>query len=87
MRLFRRDDGRYYAIAAPEADLLGDMVVMTFHGNQKSRAGGIKTYVAGIQDPDRVVEEIVKTRLAHGYAETLMEIPEVLRERSRGWRP
>mgnify|MGYP005614558253 FL=1 len=44
MRLFRRDDGRYYALLDPGYDLFGDPVIITFHGNVWSRAGGEKTY-------------------------------------------
>lgn len=43
------------ATLAPQTDLLDDLVVVTYHGNEKSRAGRVKTYVAGDQDPEWVV--------------------------------
>lgn len=65
MRLFRRPDGRYYAIAQPQQDLLGDWVVMTFHGSDTSRLGSLHTYLTSMIR----VEELVKTRVRHGYSE------------------
>ena len=64
MRLFRRQDGRYYAICE-HIDLLGSAVIVTYHGNKNSRAGGLKTYVADTMP----IERIVRTRIAHGYKE------------------
>lgn len=70
MRIFRRNDGRYYAYAEPFRDLLGDDVIVTYHGKEKNRAGGLKTYVAN--DSRTILQfetEIVRTRIAHGYVE------------------
>jgi hypothetical protein len=65
MRLFRRNDGRYYAIAEAHRDLLGDSVIMTIHGSSHSRRGGVHTYPgSGV-----ILDALVKTRLRHGYAE------------------
>lgn len=70
MRLFRRPDGRYYACTEPMRDLLGNLVLVTFHGNKRNRAGGIKTYVVGAaQSVAKIERAIVRTRLAHGYSE------------------
>ena len=72
MRLFERQDGRYYFIAEPHVDLLGDHVVVTCRGSRFSRLGGCKTFVG--TDPidlEQVIARIVKTRLRHGYAEIL----------------
>jgi hypothetical protein len=65
MRLFRRPDGRTYAIAEPHPDLLGDSVIMTLHGSTHSRRGGVHTYLADVTS----VEDLVRTRIRHGYAE------------------
>ena len=70
MRLFERQDGRYYLIAEPQLDLLGDHVVVTRRGSRYSRLGGCKTYVGA--DPaqiDRLIARIVSTRIRHGYLE------------------
>lgn len=71
MRLFRRQDGRYYAILDPSRDLFGDPVIVTYHGNKNSRAGGEKTYWAPEEGDgiEKVYHAIVKTRLRHGYVE------------------
>ncbi|MCX7177093.1 MAG: hypothetical protein NT159_24865 [Proteobacteria bacterium] len=70
MRLFIRRDGRYYLIAEPQRDLLGDHVVVTRRGSQYSRLGGSKTYCgADPSDLDEVIARIVKTRIQHGYTE------------------
>lgn len=72
MRLFERRDGRYYLIAEPQLDLLGDHVVVTRRGSQYSRLGGCKTYVgADPREIDRVIARIVTTRIRHGYVEIL----------------
>jgi hypothetical protein len=65
MRIFKRPDGRYYVIASPMTDLLGDAVITTFHGSEHSRAGGVFTYLLS----EMSEADIVKTRLAHGYVE------------------
>ncbi len=65
MRYFVRPDGRYYLIQAPAPDLLGDPVILTFHGSRHSRLGGVFTYL----EAETSVEEIVRTRALHGYAE------------------
>lgn len=65
MRFFRRPDGRYYAIAEPHRDLLGDSVILTIHGSVRSRQGGVHTYLSSLT----TVEDLVRTRLRHGYAE------------------
>ena len=67
MRFFRRSDGRYYLIAEPHQDLLGDSVIMTLHGSVRSHRGGVHTYLASLM----TIEALVKTRLGHGY----MEVP------------
>ena len=70
MRLFRRQDGRYYAICSPTRDLFGDLILITYHGNERSNAGGIKTYFSDTDDAIVYWEHvIVKLRLAHGYEE------------------
>ena len=71
MRLFRRDDGRYYALLDPGYDLFGDPVIITFHGNVWSRAGGEKTYWVPEEGGaiEKVYASIVKTRIRHGYRE------------------
>jgi hypothetical protein len=66
MRLFLRSDGRYYAIHDPAPDLLGDRVILTIHGRQNSRLGGVHTYLAD----KMALEDIVRQRLRHGYVET-----------------
>jgi hypothetical protein len=67
MRIFRRPDGRHYAICTPAVDLLGDLVIITFHGSAMSGVGGVHTYLA-----DQVtVEQIAQTRLRHGYVEAV----------------
>ena len=65
MRMFRRPDGRYYLIAQPHQDLLGDWVIMTIHGSIRSRQGGVHTYLAAMT----TLDDLVKTRIRHGYAE------------------
>ena len=71
MRLFRRDDGRYYAIYPPSRDLFGDLALITYHGNAGSHMGGVKTYYAGDNCEAILLTEkhLVMTRLAHGYKE------------------
>jgi hypothetical protein len=66
MRLFKRSDGRYYAICPPVRDLLGDEVIVTFHGNVRSRQGGVYCYPAAAMS----VEQLVKIRQQHGYVES-----------------
>lgn len=78
MRLFRRPDGRYYAILPPARDLLGDWVLVTFHGSSQSRRGGCKTYVAASGDGLREIErQMIRARLRHGYVapESAEEVP------------
>lgn len=65
MRFFIRSDGRYYLIAEPHKDLLGDSVIMTLHGSANSHRGGVHTYLASLT----TIEALVKTRLRHGYSE------------------
>lgn len=65
MRFFRRPDGRYYLIAEPHQDLLGDSVIMTLHGSVRSHRGGVHTYLASLT----TIEALAKTRLRHGYLE------------------
>lgn len=65
MRLFRRPDGRYYAIAEPRQDLLGDSVIVTVHGSAHSRQGGVHTYPGEVA----TLDALVRRRLRHGYAE------------------
>ena len=70
MRLFERQDGRYYLISDPRFDLLGDLVVETRRGSRYSRLGGSKTYVGSDPfDLDRVIARIVNARIRHGYVE------------------
>lgn len=66
MRCFQRPDGRYYAICAPARDLLGDEVIVTFHGSTRSRQGGIYSYPVETMS----VEQLVKIRRRHGYIES-----------------
>ena len=63
MKLFKRTDGRYYAIGQPAPDLFGDQVVVAYHGSIHSRIGGVRTW------PASQLPHLVKTRLAHGYHE------------------
>jgi len=65
MRLFRRQDGRTYAIADPQPDLLGDSVIVTIHGSVHSRRGGVHTYLSALIS----IEELVRIRCRHGYLE------------------
>jgi hypothetical protein len=65
MRMFRRADGRYYLIAQPHQDLLGDWVIMTIHGSIRSRQGGVHTYLAAMT----TLDDLVKMRVRHGYSE------------------
>lgn len=69
MRLFRRPDGRYYAIFPPTHDLFGDPVIITYHGSSDSHLGGVKTYYT-TDDVARLERTLVLTRLRHGYTET-----------------
>lgn len=74
MRFFKRPDGRTYAMFAPAQDLLGDWVIVTIHGSENSRLGGIKTYVAADQEAaKRAGEGIAKLRRRHGYIEVQPE--------------
>lgn len=66
MRFFTRTDGRYYAIHEPMSDLLGDQVIVTFHGSVHSRLGGVHSYLADTVS----VEQLVRIRYRHGYVET-----------------
>jgi poly(3-hydroxybutyrate) depolymerase len=65
MRIFRRPDGRHYAISHPAPDLLGDLVIVTFHGSTTSGIGGVHTYLAN----QTTVDQIAQTRIRHGYVE------------------
>lgn len=65
MRLFHRDDGRYYAILEPVIDLLGDRILITYHGSIHNRMGGVKSWPTAAVD----AEAIVRIRLRHGYRE------------------
>lgn len=55
----------YSVIAEPHRDLLGDPVIMTIHGSIHSQHGGVHTYLCALT----CVDQLVKTRLHHGYAE------------------
>lgn len=65
MRIFRRADGRFYEIAEPTYDLLGDRVISTCHGSIHSRRGGVHIYLADYVS----VDDIALVRIAHGYVE------------------
>ena len=65
MRLFLRHDGRYYAILEPVTDLLGDEVLVTFHGSVHNRMGGMKSWPVTAVDAGA----IARMRLRHGYRE------------------
>ena len=68
MQLFHRPDGRYYAILPPSVDLLGDLVLMTFHGSTRSRMGGVKTYVGASGEALQEIErQVILARKRHGY--------------------
>jgi hypothetical protein len=68
MRLFTRPDGRYYAILPATQDLLGDWVLMTYHGSVHTRMGGLKTYVATQEtDLPAIEHQLVLVRKRHGY--------------------
>ena len=70
IRIFRRPDGRYYAVCEPIQDLFGDRILITYHGTKYSKMGGIKTYFSETDEAITEIEKIViKTRLAHGYQE------------------
>lgn len=70
MRFFERPDGRYYLIADPQLDLLGDHVVVTRRGSRYSRLGGYKTYVGqNPTDLDQLIARVAHTRIQHGYVE------------------
>jgi hypothetical protein len=72
MRFFLRPDGRTYSILSAAPDLLGDIVVVTIHGSQRSRMGGIKTYVAeDFMAAEKMIARIAATRIKHGYQEQL----------------
>ena len=71
MRLFRRQDGRYYAILTPTTDLLGDQVVITFRGSMYSKMGGVKSYLVEAGQGADIEQQLVKTRLRHGYIEVV----------------
>ena len=72
MRFFLRPDGRTYSILSAAKDLLGDVVVVTVHGSQRSRMGGIKTYVAeDFMAAEKMIAKIAATRINHGYQEQL----------------
>jgi hypothetical protein len=73
MRIFRRPDGRYYLIAEAQPDLLGDSVILTLHGSVHSRRGGVHTYLSSVT----CIDDLVKTRLRHGYTEDLNDIDAV----------
>ena len=66
MRFFTRHDGRYYAICPPARDLLGDQVIVTYHGSACSRLGGIHSYPAATVS----VEQLATIRRRHGYVES-----------------
>lgn len=65
MHLFRRPDGRHYAIFQPAPDLLGNEVSVTFHGSSNSRLGGIHSCLAG----KMTVAQIAGVRLRQDYME------------------
>lgn len=65
MRIFKRPDGRYYLIAEPQPDLLGDSVILTLHGSAHSRRGGVHTYLSAVT----CIDDLVRTRIRHGYSE------------------
>ena len=68
MHLFRRPDGRYYAILPAARDLLGDLVLTTVHGSVHSKMGGIKAYPAADETEIQALErQIVTARVRHGY--------------------
>ena len=63
MRIFKRPDGRYYLIAEPQLDLLGDSVILTLHCSAHSRRGGVHTYLSELIS----IDELVRIRCRHGY--------------------
>ena len=72
MHFFLRPDGRTYSILSAAKDLLGDVVVVTVHSSQRSRMGGIKTYVAeDFAVAEKMIAKIAATRINHGYQEQL----------------
>lgn len=70
MRYFRRADGRQYSLFPPSQDLLGDWVILTTHGRQGTRLGGVKTFVAQDQASAAALEtRIARKRVKRGYQE------------------
>ena len=69
MRLFRRPDGRYYAILDPVPDLFGEPVIVMFHGSIHSRMGGSRSWPA----PDIDVDAVARLRAGHGYREDVAD--------------
>lgn len=66
MRLFLRSDGRYYVIHDPAPDLLGDQVIVTVHGRQNSRLGGVHTHLL----EQKVDIRLIQVLLGHKKLET-----------------
>ena len=63
MHLLTRPDGRYYVIEPPSLDLLGDEVIVTYHGSSLNRLGGIHSYLAR----ETSIEQLIRIRQRHGY--------------------
>lgn len=69
MRLFKRADGRVYAILEPGPDLIGSWVVQTYRGG-RHRRGAVRTFAAVTEmEALAISSKLAKLRLRHGYIE------------------
>jgi hypothetical protein len=50
-------------IEPPALDLLGDEVIITYHGSSRNRLGGIHSYLARATS----IEQLIRIRQRHGY--------------------
>lgn len=67
MILYRRGS-RYFAVQEASRDLLGDLVIVAWHGASDNRLGGQRSIpVADEEQGEAVVAAIEKRRLQRGY--------------------
>ena len=65
MKAWRRDDGRFYYALITE-DLFGLVVMIAHGGRTPARVRTVP--IRAVEDGDKVLADIDRRRLAHGYA-------------------
>ena len=72
MKAWRREDGRFYYALITE-DLFGLAVMIAHGGRTPARVRTVP--VGGVEEGERLIEQIGRRRLAHGYERLEMPPP------------